>query len=234
MINPSPILFIYRCPTAQAARRSPLPAPPGSRRRLPAARSRAGPIRDRFVRSAREAGFAVDAALDFAERRRRASGVSTDRRASRPDRSSSSGGRGSGSSAQSRDGRSPRTPRGAEASAAQARPSRPGRRSDGESLAPLGSTTSEHAPSALRSHAGHEAMLALARALLGLIRPLHECVPFPRSTFAFRAINTRTAGVPPACAHEYGWPVPLWLAILPTRWGTVKQDARSTGSNRWS
>jgi hypothetical protein len=49
-------------------------------------------------------------------------------------------------------------------------------------------------------------MLALARALLGLIRPLHECVPFPRSTFAFRVHHTRTAGVSPACVHEFGGP----------------------------
>jgi hypothetical protein len=62
----------------------------------------------------------------------------------------------------------------------------PNRRSDSEPLAPLGPTTSEHAATALGGHAGHEAMLALTRALLGLIRPLHGCVPFPRSTFAIR------------------------------------------------
>jgi hypothetical protein len=38
-------------------------------------------------------------------------------------------------------------------------------------------------------------VLALARALLGLIGPLrHGCVPFPRSTFAFRALS-----------HTNGW-----------------------------
>ena len=105
-------------------------------------------------------------------------------------------------------------------------------RSDGEPLAPLGSTTSEHAPTALRSHPGHEAVLALARALLGLIGPLrHGCVPFPRSTFAFRASHTRTAGVPPACAHEEvarlaligdstGAPVP-WSNACVRRWTFV-------------
>jgi hypothetical protein len=75
----------------------------------------------------------------------------------------------------------PRSPRGAGSSAARARPRAASRRSGREPLAPLGSTTSEHAPTALRSHAGHEAVLALARALLGLIRPLHRCVPVPRS-----------------------------------------------------
>src|SRR5688572_32853499 len=56
---------------------------------------------------------------------------------------------------------------------------RTGRRSGRELLPSLGPTTSEHATSALRGHTGHEAMLALARALLGLIRPLrHCCVPF--------------------------------------------------------
>jgi hypothetical protein len=79
-------------------------------------------------------------------------------------------------------------------------------------------------------------VLALARALLGLIGPLrHGCVPFPRSTFAFRASHTRTAGVPPACAHEEvarlaligdstGAPVPwsnwflIWRAARPVRY----------------
>src|ERR671914_498290 len=46
--------------------------------------------------------------------------------------------------------------------------------SDGEPLAPLRSATSQHAPAALRGHAGEEPMLALAGALLGLIRPLHR------------------------------------------------------------
>ena len=99
-------------------------------------------------------------------------------------------------------------------------------RSGGQLLAPLGSTTSEHAASTLRSHAGHEAMLALARALLGLIRPLrHECVPFPRSTFAFRSRHTRTAGVPPACARDSLARL-AWCRILPARCGRVKPPGR--------
>ncbi len=180
---------------------------PGWPRRRVVARSGGGPIRGQFARSFREGGSAGGVALDFAGRPRRSFGVSTDRCASRLDRSSSSGEPGSGSSAQFRDDRSPRSPPGAEASAAQARSRRLWRRSDGESLAPLGSTTSEHAASALRRHSGHEAMLALARALLGLIRPLrHGCVPFPRSTFTVRAINARTAGVSPACAADTGGP----------------------------
>jgi hypothetical protein len=57
-------------------------------------------------------------------------------------------------------------------------------------------------------------MLALARALLGLIRPLHRCVPVPRSAFAVRAHHTRTAGVPPASAFRGSGPVSLWCPIL--------------------
>ena len=195
MIRPEPDrLHRHRYPIAPGARRSQLPARPGWRRPRPAARSAGGPSRDRSVRSARGAGSAGDVALDCAERRLRAFGESTARRASRPGRSSASGGPAAGSIARCRDGRSPRSPPGAEASAARARPSWPLRRSDGEPLAPLGPTTSEHAATALRGHPGHEAMLALARALLGLIRPLHRCVPFPRSAFAIRAIK-----------HTNGW-----------------------------
>ena len=71
----------------------------------------------------------------------------------------------------------PRSPRGAEVSAAQATVRGRIRRSGAEPLASLGSTTSKHATTALGSHAGHEAVLALARTLLGLICPLHRCVP---------------------------------------------------------
>ena len=96
---------------------------------------------------------------------------------SRPDRSSPSGGPAAGSSARCHDGRCSRSPRGASASAARAR-LRALRRSGGEPLSPLRPTTSEHAPTALCGHAGHEAVLALPRPLLGLIGPLHRCVPF--------------------------------------------------------
>jgi hypothetical protein len=62
-------------------------------------------------------------------------------------------------------------------------------------------------------------MLALARALLGLIRPLrHGCVPFPRSTFASRGPHTRTAGVPPACAHDFVGP----SRLVPNSTGGVR------------
>jgi hypothetical protein len=44
-------------------------------------------------------------------------------------------------------------------------------------------------------------VLALARALLGLIRPLHRMRAVPRSALAFEAPHIRTAGVPPACAR---------------------------------
>jgi hypothetical protein len=87
--------------------------------------------------------------------------------------------------------------------------SRADRRSGRELLSSLGSTTSEHATSALRGHAGHEAMLALPRALLGLVRPLrHGCVPFPRSAFAIRA-DKHTNGWRPASLITFQWPVSL-------------------------
>jgi hypothetical protein len=193
-MSPSPILFTSRCPISPAGRRSLLPALPGPHRRRPAARSAGGPSRGRSVRCARGASSADDVALDFVERRLRAFGVSTGRRATPPGRSSSSGGPASRSSARFRDGRLPRSPRGAEASAAQPRNRRDDRRSDGEPLAPLGSSTSEHAASALRRHARHEAVLALPRALLGLIRPLHGCVPFLVQRSRFGAIK-----------HTNGW-----------------------------
>jgi hypothetical protein len=107
--------------------------------------------------------------------------VSRARSASPPDRSSALGGRGSVSNARCPDGQWLRSRPGAGASAAQASTRSPVRRSGAELRAPLGPTTSEHAASALRGHPGSEAMLALPRALLGLIRPLHGCVPVPRS-----------------------------------------------------
>jgi hypothetical protein len=205
-MSPSPILFTSRCPISPAGRRSLLPALPGPHRRRPAARSAGGPSRGRSVRCARGASSADDVALDFVERRLRAFGVSTGRRATPPGRSSSSGGPASRSSARFRDGRLPRSPRGAEASAAQPRNRRDDRRSDGEPLAPLGSSTSEHAASALRRHARHEAVLALARALLGLIRPLHGLRAVPRSTFTIRGHQTHERLAYRQPAHEYGGP----------------------------
>jgi hypothetical protein len=78
-------------------------------------------------------------------------------------------------------------------------------------------------------------MLALARALLGLIRPLrHGCVPFPRSTFASRGPHTRTAGVPPACAHDFVGP----SRLVPNSTGgvetgqTFRADTRAHGVRR--
>ncbi len=122
------------------------------------------------------------------------------------------------------DDRSPRSPRGAEASAAQARSRRTDRRSDGQSLAPLRSTASEHAASTLRCHPGHEAMLALARALLGLIGPLrHGCVPFPRSRSRWGPSHTNGWRIASLRMHSR-WPVPLWLAILPASRWSVKHD----------
>jgi hypothetical protein len=66
--------------------------------------------------------------------------------------------------------------------------------SDRQPGASLRSTASEHAAAGLRRHAGEEAVLTLACALLGLIRPLHAC---PKSFWWFivaPADNTRTAG----------------------------------------
>lgn len=103
--------------------------------------------------------------------------MSRDRCASRFDPSSTTEGRGAGSSALCPRVRASRTPRGAGASAARARLRAPWR-SGAESLPSLCPTTSEHAPTTLRCHPGHEAVLALPRALLGLVGPLHRCVPF--------------------------------------------------------
>lgn len=66
--------------------------------------------------------------------------------------------------------------------------------SDRQPGASLRSTASEHAAAGLRRHAGEEAVLTLACALLGLIRPLHAC---PKSFWWFIMAppdNTRTAG----------------------------------------
>jgi hypothetical protein len=53
-------------------------------------------------------------------------------------------------------------------------------------------------------------MLALSRALLGLVRPLgHGCVPFPRSAFAIRA-GKHTNGWRSASLITFQWPVSLW------------------------
>ena len=105
------------------------------------------------------------------------------------------------------------------------------RTSGAEPLAPLGATTSEHAPTALRGHAGHEAVLALPRALLGLIGPLHGCVPFLVGDLAFRTTNTRTAGVPPACARSRGGPFALG-GILVSRGTSVKRRRASVPALR--
>lgn len=232
MISPNPIVFIQsRCPIAPGARRSLLPTLPGWRRRRPAARSAGRPIRDRSVRSARGARSAGDVVPDCAERRLRAFGESTARRASRPVRSSASGGPAAGSIARYRDGRSPRSPPGAEASAARAWVRGGCRRSDGQPLAPLGPTTSEHAATCLRGHAGHEAMLALSRALLWLIRPLHRCVRFlvvqrlrfgPSTTNGWRLRQPAERPTSRRPARDYGWPISLWFAILPSPARPVK------------
>ena len=104
--------------------------------------------------------------------------------------------------ARCRDGRPPRSPHGAEGSAARARSSRP-RQSDGQPLASLGPTAGEYPPAALGGHPGHEAVLALACALLGLIRPLrHEWVPFPRSNVSVSGLSHTNGWLPPACAHD--------------------------------
>ena len=100
--------------------------------------------------------------------------------------------------------------------------------SGGQPLAPLGSTTSEHAPSTLRSHAGHEAMLALARALLGLIRPLrHACVPFLVQRSRFRPFTHEgLAFCQPARTNSLARLA--WWRILPAAWGRVKPPSWAT------
>jgi hypothetical protein len=206
----------------------PLQARPGSRRRRAAGRSGGGPSRDRSVRSARGASSAGDVAPDCAEPRHPGLGESTARRAFPPDRSSSSGGRAAVSSARFRDGRWPRSLPGAEASAAWAWRRRPTRRSGGEPLASLGPTTSEHATTALGRHSSHEAVLPLAGALLGLIGPLHGCVPFLVQRSRDGPSNTRTAGVSPACARIRMAHLALGR-ILPMPLDRVKHTGRSAG-----
>ena len=99
--------------------------------------------------------------------------------------------------------------------------------SDGQPLASLCPSTSEHATATLGGHASHEAMLALASALLGLIGPLHGSVPVPRSSpSAMRGPDTQTAGLSPASTRSVKRLAHFALpAILPMLHGGCQTSA---------
>jgi hypothetical protein len=65
-------------------------------------------------------------------------------------------------------------------------------------LAPLRPTTGKHAATTLRSHASAEAMFPLPGALLGLVGPLHECVPVLVQRRRFRSITQERLASSPA------------------------------------
>jgi len=94
--------------------------------------------------------------------------------------------------------------------------------SDAEFLAPFRTAAGKHSTTALRRHAGAEAMFPLPGALLGLVGPLHRCVPVLVQGRRSGSVNTRTAGDlrQPHAIAELARPVSLCPRILPTRrWG---------------
>ena len=154
---------------------------------------------------------------DFAGRPLRASGECSSRPASPPGWSADSAGPGTGSSGPIPSARWRRSPPCAVASERQA--PRASFASGGEPTAPLRASSGEHASTALRSHAGAEAVFPLPCALLGLIGPLHRGVLRPRSAAASceSGGNIRRAGVTPASRDSRFRLVSLCAAILPQR-----------------
>jgi hypothetical protein len=152
----------------------PRAVPRGSPTPLPAARSEAGPTRSRSNRAARESARAGGDVPDCAERPRRAIWGCSSRPVSPVCQCAAIAAPAAGSSGPCHGARERRSPPCAEASAGQA-PHAP-RASDGEPLAPLRASSGKHAPTALRSHAGAEAVFPLPCALLGLVGPLHRSV----------------------------------------------------------
>ncbi len=154
----------------------PRAAPRGSRSPPPAGRSAAGPSLMRSSRAARESARAAGGVPDCAGRPRRAFGGAQPDPGLRP-----SGAQRSQHQQPGRAGR-PMAPESIEVRLAPKH--REGRHayapsfaSGGEPLAPLRPSAGKHAPTALRSHAGAEAVFPLPGALLGLVGPLHRCVP---------------------------------------------------------
>ena len=153
----------------------PLAAPNTWLSPLPIARSGAGPGPLPWRSAARGAGRAADASPDCAGPRHRAFAVCSARSSSSTPWSASIAAPGGDWSEPSPGDRSPRSPPCAEAS--QGAAPRVLGASGAELLAPLRPTTGKHAATTLRSHASAEAVFPLPGALLGLVGPLHECVP---------------------------------------------------------
>ena len=188
--------------------------PRGSRSPPPAGRSATGPSLMRSSRAAHESSRADGGVPGCAERPRRATlGVRNPTRVSgrpvRSDRNTSS-----------RDERAvPWRPRASKSAlrrsiGKQARYA-PSFASDREPLAPLCASAGKHAPTALRSHAGPEAVFALPCALLGLVGPLHRARLSSFSGGRFDSRNTRRAGSTPASRKSRLRLVSLCAAILP-------------------
>ena len=187
-----------------------LPSPP------PIARSAADPGPLPWRSAARGAGHAADASPDCAGRRRQAFAECSARPSSPTRRSASIAGPGADWTEPSRCGRSRRSPPCAEAS--QAAAPRVLGASGAELLAPLRPATGKHAATTLRSHASAEAVFPLPGALLGLVGPLHECVPVLVQRRRCRSITQeRLASSPASRDGPVLRPVSLCPAILATR-----------------
>ena len=195
----------------------PLAAPNTWLSPLPIARSGAGPGPLPWRPTARGAGRAADASPDCAGPRHRAFAGCSARSSSSTRRSASIAGPGADWSEPSRGDRSPRSPPCAEASQGAA-PLGSSSPSGAELLAPLRPTTGKHAATTLRSHASAEAVFPLPGALLGLVGPLHECVPVLVQRRRCRSITQeRLASSPASRDGPVLRPVSLCPAILATR-----------------
>jgi hypothetical protein len=195
----------------------PLAAPSRSLSPPPIARSAAGPGPLPWRSAARGAGHAADASPDCAGPRRRAIAVCSARSSSSTPGSASIAGPGADWSEPSRGDRSRRSPPCAEASQGAA-PLGSSSPSGAELLAPLRPTTGKHASTTLRSHASAEAVFPLPGALLGLVGPLHECVPVLVQRRRSGSITQeRLASSPASRDGPVLRPVSLCPAILATR-----------------
>ena len=186
----------------------------------PIARSTAGPNPIPSLRAARGPERATCAVPGSAGPSLRARGGCSARSASPTYPSAMTAGRGACPSAPGPDGRGRRSPPCAESwgssAAMRLAPS------DAELLAPFRTTPGKHSTTALRRHAGAEAVFPLPGALLGLVGPLHQCVPVLVQGRRSGSVNTRTAGDlrQPHAIAELARPVSLCPRILPTRrWG---------------
>ncbi len=186
----------------------------------PIARSTAGPNPIPSPRAARGPVRAADAVPGSAGPSLPARGGCSARSASPIYPSASTAGRGACASALCPDGRGRQSPPCA-GSWGLAAPLRVVS-SDAELLAPFRAASGKHSTTALRRHAGAEAVFPLPGALLGLVGPLHRCVPVLVQGRRSGSANTRTAGDlrQPHAIAELARPVSLCPRILPTRrWG---------------